>query len=286
MKREQPELENFVKWYHQLAALPMRALATLKIGPFKEEPSLSAIIEAILAAKRNEEVGYQLTGAERMFAKALTNRGIPDEVIEYRELSHEVQREILNRWGKQRLGVIWIGAGVFTLSHPLLANSKPEDWHIWSDAHQRVVSAAQELYQKVKARSQQGELIAEIILPDDVQALNRSIALMEPDVDHIIIFGYGVTYALTYQENYQWLKYLALPENKPASFVFNAPAKPIPFGAGITAATHRQRMMHYTREAIESLFRQTILGSKIIWEKPAEQTRTGAWETWLIHRPV
>ncbi|RMG88114.1 MAG: hypothetical protein D6712_04275, partial [Chloroflexi bacterium] len=103
---------------------------------------------------------------------------------------------------------------------------------------------------------------------------------------HIIIFGYGVTYALTYKENVQWLKYLALPENKPASFVFNTPAKPIPFSAGITAATHRQRMVHYTREAVESLFRQTIPGSKIVWEKPASQTRTGAWETWLIHRPV
>jgi len=129
-----PQVKDAVHWYHHLVATFLRGLSAVNIGPLGGENSISAVIEAILAAKKGEAVNFELSKSEQFFLKQFTKTEPPDEVIENREINHEVQREILRRWGDHRLGVIWLGAGVFTLEHPLLSEHKQNDWHVWTDA--------------------------------------------------------------------------------------------------------------------------------------------------------
>lgn len=280
-----PEAKETVKVHHHILSAPLRLMSALNIGPFGGENSISAVIEAVIAKNMGETVTYSLSKTDQSFVNMLTGKDIPDEMIEYRELNHAAQREILERWGAQKLGVIWIGAGVFTLLHPLIAERKPEDWHVWTDALPKVVADAEEVYQEMKARGDAVNLFYNIMLPKDVDRLNRTIDLVAPDVDHLVIFGYGVTYALTMQENYEWLSQLHLPD-KGVSFVFNSPGASLPVLPGVMASFHRQRMVYYERSHIEALFKGTIPTSEIVWELPREETRNKLWGTWLIHAPA
>ena len=273
-----------VKWYHHMLSAPLRLLSSLNLGPLGGENSISAIIEAVLAQKKGEPVSFPLSKSEKFFVSQLTMQEPPDEMIEYRELSHAVQHEIWRRWGKQALGVIWLGAGVFTLDHPLLQDWKYKDWHIWTDKSFKVVENALTVFQEMQER--QGKLSRSITLPEDVNYLNDVIEIAGQFVDHIIIFGYGVTYALTPEENMQWLSQLQLPDHKAVSFVFNAPNKRIDTLPGVMASYHKQRMVYYNSAHIAELFSQTVPNAKIVWEMPRESTRTKIWSTWLVHRPA
>lgn len=277
-----PHTPDAVKWYHQLASAPLKAMAAVNIGPLGGENSISVVIEAMLAHKRGEPVTFEMSKSDRFFLKQFTKTDPPDEVIEYRELSHEAQREILNRWGDKRLGVIWIGAGVFTLEHPLLVEREKEDWHIWSDALPRVVESALQRFNELQENQQRGKLSQNIELPQDVDALNEAIEFIAPYVDHLVIYGYGVTYAMTIRENYQWLSKLVLPAQMDVSFVFNGPAAVIPFMPSVMASFHNQKMVYYTRPDIEALFQAAVPGSEVVWCIPRAETRNNMWETWLI----
>src|SRR5690606_37340010 len=101
-------------------------------------------------------------------------------------------------------------------------------------------------------------------------------------VDILIIFGYGVTYTLTIEENYQWLSQLKLPPGKNVAFVFNGPGKRLPMLPAVMAAFHEQKMVYYTLADIESLFQAAVPGSEVVWRKPRTETRNKIWETWLI----
>ena len=223
---------------------------------------------------------------DQTFVNMLTRNELPDEMVEYRELNHEVQDEILRRWRDKKLGVIWIGAGVFTLEHPLLKHRKDEDWHIWTDANPKVVGSAQAAFDAMRQRNESVNLSYNMMLPQDISVLNRAIKLMAPSVEHLVIQGYGVTYALTAEENRAWLSQLSRPDGLDLSFVFDAPAANIPLLPGVMAAFHQQRMVGYDREHIEALFQLTIPGSHIIWEKPRTATRNQMWSTWLIYAPA
>ncbi len=277
-----PHTPDAIKWYHHLAATPLKGLAALNLGPLGGENSISAVIEAVLAHKRGEPVSFEMSKSDRFFTEQFTKQDPPDEMIEYRELSHLVQNEILERWGDQRLGIIWIGAGVFTLAHPLLAEERQSDWHIWSDALPRVVESALQKFEGLQEKQKLGKLSQNIELPQDITQLNDLIAYLEPVVDHLIIFGYGVTYALTIEENYRWLSELKLPAQMDVSFVFNGPAKAIPFFPALMAAFHNQRMVYYTLADIKALFQATVPNSEVVWHKPRSETRNNMWETWLI----
>jgi hypothetical protein len=280
------EAPDTVKWYHHLLSLPLRAFSALNMGPLGGENSISAVIEAVLAKQKGQPVDFQLSKTDQFFAAQLTNRGVPDEMIEYRELSHEAQREILRRWGGRRLGVIWLGAGVFTLEHPLLAERKPTDWHVWTDASPKVVADALKLFQAFQQQNELGNLAQNITLPQEVGPLNHIIQFIAAQVDHIIILGYGVTYALTVAENYQWLSRLDLPANIDVSFVFNSPGAAMPILPGVMASFHQQRMVYYTDEHVIALFHNALPHSEIVWQRPRKETRNKLWGTWLIHRPA
>lgn len=277
-----PDTPDTIQWYHHLASTPLKALSAVNLGPLGGENSISAVIEAVLAHKRGEPVNFELSKSDQFFTKQFTKQDPPDEMVEYRELSHLVQKEILNRWGNKRLGVIWIGAGVFTLEHPLLAERDLVDWHIWTDAQPRVVESALQKFNHLNESQKTGKLSQNITLPHDIELLNNAIEFVSPNVDHVVIFGYGVTYALTIQENYHWLSQLELPLDNDVSFVFNGPGERIPFLPGVMAAFHNQRMVYYTLSDIQALFEAAVPGSEVVWHKPRTETRNKLWETWLI----
>ena len=277
-----PNAPDAVKWYHQLISSPLKLLSALNLGPLGGENSISAVIEAMIAHNKGEEVSYEMSKSDRFFLEQFLKRDPPDEVIEYRELSHLVQNEILNRWGDKRLGVIWIGAGVFTLAHPLLAEREKVDWHIWTDALPRVVESALQRFNALQKNQKLGKMSQNIILPKDIRELNEAIRFVTPHVDHIVIFGYGVTYALTIEENYTWLSQLQLPEYLDVSFVFNSPAKTLDLLPASMAAFHNQKMLYYTQSDIEALFKAAVPGSEVVWQKLRPETRNKVWATWLI----
>jgi hypothetical protein len=282
MAMQLPHTPDAIKWYHQLASTPLKGLAALNLGPLGGENSISAVIEAVLAYKKGEPVSFEMSKSDRFFVQQFTKQDPPDEMIEYRELSHVAQKEILRRWEDKRLGIIWIGAGVFTLEHPLLSETRQSDWHVWSDALPRVVESALQKFDELNEKQKSVKLSQNIGLPQDVTQLNEALKLMEQYVDHIVIFGYGVTYALTIEENYEWLSKLDLPTGLDVSFVFNGPDKAIPFFPSLMAAFHDQRMVYYTLADIEALFRSAVPGSEVVWHKSRAETRNKMWETWLI----
>jgi hypothetical protein len=277
-----PRTPDAVKWYHQIACTPFKALSALNLGPLGGENSISAVIEAVLAYKKGEPVNFELSKSDRFFMEQFTKQDPPDAMIEYRELSHQAQREVLERWGDRRLGVIWIGAGVFTLEHPLLAAHGQDNWHIWTDALPRVVESALNRFNNLQENQRSGKLSQNIVLPQDIQQLNEIIDFVAPNVDQLVIFGYGMTYALTMGENYRWLSQLKLPPDKDVGFAFNGPAASIPFFPAIMAAFHNQKMVYYTLSDIEALFQAAVPGSEVVWHKPRAETRNKMWETWLI----
>jgi hypothetical protein len=277
-----PHTPDAVKWYHRAASTPLKALSAVNLGPLGGENSISAVIEAVLAHKKGESVTFEMSKSDRFFTEQFTKQEPPDEMIEYRELSHLVQNELLKRWGKKRLGIIWIGAGVFTLEHPLLAEGRQENWHVWTDALPRVVESALSKFDKLQENQKIGKLSQNIKLPQDIEELNKAIAFVAPNVDHLVIYGYGVTYALMMEENYRWLSQLILPSGQEVSFVFNGPGKTIPFFPALMAAFHNQRMVYYTLADIEALFQTAVPGSEVVWHKPRSETRNKMWETWLI----
>ncbi len=277
-----PNTPDAVKWYHQLISSPLKMLSALNIGPLGGENSISAVIEAMIAHKNGERISYEMSKSDRFFLKQFLKGEPPDEVIEYRELSHLVQKEILKRWGDKRLGIIWIGAGVFTLAHPLLAERELVDWHVWSDANPRAVESALEQFNSLQERQKLGKVSQNIVLPRDIRDLNEAIRFVTPNVDHIVIFGYGVTYALTIEENYDWLSQLQLPDDKDVSFVFNSPAKALDILPASMAAFHNQKMLYYTESDMKALFDAAVPSSEVVWFKPRSDTRNNSWATWLI----
>lgn len=279
---EVPEAPDTIKWYHHTVAVPLRLLSSLNLGPLGGENSIAAVIETVIAKKKGQAITFSLSKSDQFFVEQFTKTEPPDEMIEYRELNHQAQEEIIRRWGDQRLGVIWLGAGVFTLEHPLLAERQQRDWHVWSDTSPRIVESALKRFNELRQHEQLGKLSRGITLPQDVAQLNQVIDFLAPNVSHIVIFGYGVTYALTAEENYQWLSRLRLPENLDVSFVFNSPGAAIPLLPGVMAAFHQQRMVYYDTSNISGLFAAAVPGSEIIWEIPREQTRNKLWGTWLI----
>jgi hypothetical protein len=271
-----------VKWYHFIGSIPLKVLSTLNLGPLGGESSISAVIETTLARAKGEEVNFELSKSDRFILDQFEKQGPPEDVIEYRAMNHLVQKEILKQWGDKRLGIIWIGAGVFTLEHPLLVERDKYDWHVWTDAQPRVVESALKRFNDLKETQKIGKLSEYIELPRDIDQLNEAIAFVAPNVDRLVIFGYGVTYALTIEENYQWLSQLHLPPDKDVGFVFNGPGTGIGFLPRLMAAFHNQRMVYYTKEDIQGLFQTAIPGSEIIWTKPRTETHNKMWETWLI----
>ncbi len=277
-----PQAPNTISWYHQAAAAPLRAMASFNLGPLGGENSISAVIEAVLARKRGESIDYPLSKTDQFFVTRLASAEVPDEMIEYRELNHEAQREILRRWSDQVMSVVWLGAGVFTLLHPLLAERKPQDWHVWTDANPKIVQSARAVFDEYRARGETYNLTYDITLPYDVGKLNNWLQLIAANTQHLVINGYGVTYALTMAENYEWLSRLELPAHVDVLFVFNSPGQSITFMPGLMAAFHQQRMVYYDHAAVQTLFAATLPGSDIVWEIPRSATRNGIWGTWLV----
>ncbi len=283
MADQLPPSSDAVTWVHQAASAPLRALSALDIGPFGGENSISAVIETILAPRYNTTPDFELSKSEQFFVTQVTKGGdIPDELLEYRELGHHAEEEVLRRWGNEPMAVIWLGAGVFNLNHPLLRDRKPQDWHIWTDAHPKVIREAQSAFDDMRARGATYNLTYDVTLPYDVDKLNQWMELITTNIQRLVIFGYGVVYALTMRENYEWLSRLKLPEHVDVLFAFNGPNKRIPFVAGLMASFHNQRMMYYNDESVQALFSTTVPGSEIVWTIPREDTRNNMWGTWLI----
>ncbi|HVO68716.1 MAG TPA: hypothetical protein VMT24_01640 [Aggregatilineaceae bacterium] len=280
-----PAGKDAIRWYHHLLALPLRGLSATNVGPLGGENSISAVIEAILATQQGHSVDFPLSKTETFFVNTLTAPGHPpaDPLVEYRALNHAAQREVLRRWINKPLGVIWLGGGVFTLDHPLIATCKPDDWHIWTDANPKVVQAAQQMFDKMHHRAAHNNIAHNIILPQDIDKLNNIIYfLADEGVEHIVIQAYGLFYVMTMKENFQWMSRLARPKGVEMSFIFNSLTKNVQLMPGVLAAFHHQRMVYYERSHIEALLREVVPGSEIVWSIPREQTQYGP-ETWLIY---
>lgn len=277
-----PVALDTIKWHHKLLAAPLQLLASANLGPLGGDNSISAVIEAVLLKKRGEPVTFPLSKTDAFFVQQLTEREIPDEMIEYRELNHAVQQQILQRRSNGNMVVVWLGAGVFTLEHPLLGQKRPFDWHLWTDASPRVVNSAKQAFDDMLAKGTTGNISNHVTLPQQIDRLNHLIELTTFDADQLVIMGYGLTYALTMAENNQWLSQLLIPPRLKTSFVFNAPAQSISMLPGVMAAFHHQRMVCYERHHIEALFATILPTAQIVWEKPRATTRNQIWSTWLV----
>ncbi len=283
MAAKLPPAPDAVTWYHQAASAPLRALTSLDIGPFGGENSISAVIESVLAFQKGETPDFPLSKSEQFFVDQLVKSGeVPDEMLEYRELSHTAEEEVLRRWHDDPMAVIWLGAGVFNFEHPLLKQRNSQDWHVWTDANPKVVREARVYFEEMRERGDAYNLTYDVTLPYDVTKLNTWLDLITTNLRRLVIFGYGVTYALTMRENYEWLSRLKLPAHVDTLFAFNAPAPKINFIAGLMASFHNQRMVSYDDEAVEALFSTTVPGSEVVWRIPREETRNQMWSTWLI----
>jgi hypothetical protein len=280
-----PKGRNTVKWYHHVMALPLQALAGLNLGPLGGENNISTVIETVLAKNKGQSIDFKLSKSENFFLQQLTKAAPPNEVIEYRELNHLAQEEVWRRWGNQNLGVIWLGAGVFNLDHPLLAQRKTLDWHFWTDASPKIVTDARQAFEEIHQKIAVN-LTQSVRLPKDFAQINRAIQIIAPHVSHLVFNVYGVSYALTAKENYEWLSQLVLPPGLDVSFIFNSPGLVLPTAPGVAAAFHGQRMMYFERVDINALFAAAIPGSQIVWSKPRQDTRNKMWETWIIHAPA
>ncbi|MBN2386065.1 MAG: hypothetical protein JXB85_03535 [Anaerolineales bacterium] len=280
--------KDVIRWYHHLLALPLKGLSAVNLGPLGGENSISVVIETILAQKKGQEVNFPLSKTERFFVQMLTSPQAPpsDPLVEYRALNHAGQREILRRWGKQRLGVIWIGGGVFTYAHPLIAECKPTDWHIWTDANPKVIQTAQDRFEELRKRADNHKVAYNILLPQDSDSLNKNIRFIAGQgVEHIVIQAYGVFYAMTREENLEWLCRLERPAGVEFSFLINAMPCQIDLMPGMLVAFHNQKMIYYESSDIEALFQQALPGSQIVWSVPRKQEASDV-EVWLVQTPA
>ena len=252
------------------------------MSPIGGENSISAVIEAVLARQKGIKLGFPLSKTDEFFVNQLARKGIPDPMLEYRELSHKAQQELLTYRKDEPMGVIWLGAGVFTLTHPLIAQRRSQDWHLWSDKSPKIVQEAKEVFEDTRPKHSTAPHTHEINLPEDIDRLNDWIKILQTNIKRLVIFGYGVFYALTYEENAQWLKKLVLPTGMDVYFVLNSPGRKIPMLPGMMAAFHKQRMVYYNTESIRLLFDECIPNCEIIWKIDREDTRNKTWGTWIL----
>lgn len=266
---------------HKAMAWPLRALSRRNIGPFGGDNTISVVIEAVLAKKRGEDPDVSLSKTDQFFVKQLTGRAIPDVVMEYRELNHEAQLEILRLRSRSALTTIWLGAGAFTLRHPLLAQRRPADWHIWTDKDPKVFKQAFTVFEEMRKRKGIKDIPYEISLPGQVDRLNDWIKMAADQSDQILLNTYGLFYVFTLEENQDWLKRLVIPPNKKVWLIANSPGAKLPFMAGTMAAFHHQRMMHYQTEHIDALIQDAFPEAKLLWDRPRHSTRNKVWATWL-----
>ena len=280
-----PVYRNSIRWYHHLLAQPFKLLSAMNIGPFGGENSISAVIETILAKQKGQGVDFPLSKTEQFFVKMLLSPNAPpvDQLVEYRELNHIAQKAVLDLWGKQKLGVIWVGGGVFTLDHPLIASSQSHDWHIWTDANPKVIASAREKFDDMRQRTALRSGAFNITLPQDIEKLNENIRfLVSKKVERIIIQAYGLLYVMTKEENLEWLGKLDRPKGIDFAFILNSMPPKIGMGPAVMAAFHNQRMVYYDTEAIQSVFAQALPGSQIVWTRPKEETQFDL-ETWVVN---
>jgi hypothetical protein len=167
-----------------------------------------------------------------------------------------------------------------------LAYNPATTWHIWTDASPKIVADSRSEFERMRQRGESSGLSYDLTLPQDVDKINEWIEFVIPNAEHIILFGYGVTYALTIEENYRWLSQIKRPAGVDFSFVFNSPGSTIPTLPGVMAAFHNQEMVYYEDEHIAALFEAALPGSEIVWKKGREQTRNKMWGTWLVHLPA
>ncbi|GEM_PF-2631650 len=276
-----------IRWYHHALALPLKGLSALNLGPLGGENSISVIIEAILQAQRGETVDFPLSKTEQFFVRMLTGPNAPNPapLLAYRQFNHRAQQEVLNRRGDHRLGVIWLGGGVFTLEHPLLQFARPDDWQIWTDANPKVVRTAQALFDEMQRRMNGQAQVQSLILPQDVAQLNEHIRFLAAQgVQEIVLQAFGMFYVLTGAENAAWLRQLERPKGVTLRLIVDAMSRTVDLMPAVMIAFHNQRMVYYERADIEALLRQTQPDGQIVWELPrSEQTYGQA--VWLLELP-
>lgn len=279
--------KDAIRWYHYALALPLKALTALKIGPLGGENSISVVIEAILIQKRGETADFPLSKTEEFFVRTLTspNAPSPEPLIAYRRFNHLAQEQVLERWGDQRLGVIWLGGGVFTLEHPFLRPERAADWQIWTDAHPKVVRTARAHYDDICNRSNGHGKIQNMLLPEDIDRLNQHIRfLAQNGVQHIVLQTFGLFYILTAQQNAEWLSQLERPKGVTISLIADAMSRHVELMPAVMIAFHEQRMIYYERSHVEELLRQTQPDARIVWELPRSPETFGQ-AVWLIEFP-
>ncbi len=286
MSPDLPTTPPVVTNVHRLLAMPIQAMNALNIGPFGGENSVSAVIEALLHYKRGEPIDFELSKTERFLFERFKDHNDIGELQEYRDLSVQAQEFVLEHRQENSLGVVWLGGGMITLEYPLIGKRKPDDIHVWTDAHPKVVGAAQSFFKEVTQHAAPHNLAYDITLPRDVDKLNRILNFLgNARVDQIVIMMYGVSYVMTIQENYEWMRQLELPPGIPVTMVFNSPQGGALPGK-LIAAVHDERMYAYNLPHIHALYGAAFPAHEVVWHKARTDTQSGMWETWVIDLPA
>lgn len=287
MAPQLPHVKDNATFIYKLLGLPVQALTALNIGPFGGSMSVSALIEALLAYRKNETLQFELSKSEAFLFDKMKDMEEVGELQEYREINLEAQEEVIKRWGTRKLGVIWLGGGMVTPHYPLFNHRQDINWHFWTDTHPRVVDTAHELFHKMREAGASAGLSYDVTLPQDIDKLNRIIDFaVRQNIEHLVLQMFGFIYVLTPKENYDWLSKLNLPKNLDVTFIINAPNEKLSTPARFAAATHNQRMMAYSKQDMQALFNATIPGCEFVWEATHENRTFKAWDGWVLHRPA
>jgi hypothetical protein len=266
MTTELPDVKDNVYWYHKVMAVPVKVMTALGIGPFGGTLATSAILEKLIAHQKGEDIELELSKSETFVLAQIEKEDDLSAILEYRDTNMQLQDETLRRWGDENLGVIWIGAGLITPHYPLFEKRKPNDWHFWTDKHPKVVKTAEDVFNEMRMAGASAGLSYDVFLPRDVEKINRIIQFaVDRGCTHLVFNCYGFIYALTPQENYEWLRQLKIPAGIDAIFIVNAPNERLLPVARRTAAIVDQRMMAYSKEDMKQLFKAAIPDAEHVW---------------------
>ncbi|MGF1506643.1 MAG: hypothetical protein ACFB51_16140 [Anaerolineae bacterium] len=284
-RSELPTVEAVIKPIHYFMVRPIQWMDRTSFGPFGGGFSISPIIEAAIQYLDGQEVTVPLTDTERFMFNRLKDSPGTRQLIDYRGTQFAIQEKVLELYGDDDMGVIWIGAGIVSDRYPLISNRKPGDIHVWTDKKLRLVETAKPMFQEMKDRLSEIAVFQDLMLPDDIDTLNKTMHFFENiGIKHIIISLLGVMYAMTPEENYEWLRQLYVPPGTKLSFMLSSVSRTLSMPGKVSGAIDNQPAYHYDKADVEAIWKRGLGRGSVVHTIP--RTENVAWETWLYHVPA
>jgi len=155
--------------------------------------------------------------------------------------------------------------------------------HIWTDASPKVIASAEAMFNDMRQRGKDSAVSYDVYLSDDIVKLNRIMQFLEKlNVEHIVINLYGMSYILSIEDNYRWMKDLYHPEGRKMSFIFNSMNHHMALPGKVVAGVHNQPVFNYQQKHVEALFDALYDNYEIVWYKLALETEFKILSTWVI----